>query len=226
MTSRIKHQGKLLFLLLSLILTACQMDPLANIDTEDKDALRRRGFELINEGRYNDAMEVFKFAVEKFPEEPYLFNGYGLAAERAGRVSLAVRKFRQACWIEPFNENFRNNFVRVYEKQQEQRPTDPGISDYATGSPHLDQLDRVRGTVSGVDQQMFERAVHLFRSRHNRLPENLEELVRAGIIGHDQLKDPFGRPYWSYRDNGSFIIRSSGQDMVMFTDYDRVIVIR
>lgn len=215
-----------LIILSALNLAGCRVDPLTDIDVEDKDALRRRGYEMINRGRYNDAIRVFEYAVEKFPEESQLFNGFGLAAEKADRISLAVRMFRKACWLEPFNENYRDNFVRVYAIQQGRQPADPGITDYATGSVQLGHLDRVRDTATGVDQQMFQRAVELFKARHRRLPENLEELVRDGIIGRRELTDPFGRPYWSYRQNDTFVIRSSGQDMVMFTEYDRVILVR
>ncbi len=213
-------------IILAFSALSCRVEPLFDVDTEDRDAVRRRGYEMINQGRYNDAMKVFEFAVEKFPNDASLYNGYGLAAERAERISLAVHKFRQACWIEPYNETYRNHFVRVYEQQRRRQTGDHGITDYATGSAQLGYLDRVRNTVTGVDQQMFQRAVELFKSRHRRLPENLQELVNDGIIGPNELTDPFGRPYWSYLDNNTFVVQSSGEDMVMFTDYDRIIRIQ
>jgi tetratricopeptide (TPR) repeat protein len=53
-------------------------------------------WKLMNEKKFKEAIEMFKFCVELNPNEPYVYTGLGRAYEENGQLELAKENFEIA----------------------------------------------------------------------------------------------------------------------------------
>jgi CubicO group peptidase (beta-lactamase class C family) len=63
------------------------------------------GYQLINAGRIEDAIEIFKLNVKQFPEAFNTYDSLGEAYTIAGEKELAIKNYQKSIEINPENEN-------------------------------------------------------------------------------------------------------------------------
>lgn len=95
-------------------------------------------------------------------------------------------------------------------------------ADGFTGATQVGALQRTKDKLAGAELATIRNAIYGdFYIRYNRLPNDLDELRKAGSLSaNTQLKDPFGTPYQSKLANGKFYLLSAGPDKVFGTTDD------
>jgi len=98
-------------------------------------------------------------------------------------------------------------------------------ADGFTGATQVGALQRTKDKLAGAELVTIRNAIYGdFYVRFNRLPNDLDELRKAGSLSaNTQLKDPFGTPYQSKVANGKFYIISAGADKAFGTADDEEI---
>ena len=79
-------------------------------------ALNTIGYELLNQERFADAIEVFKLNVEVFPESFNVYDSYAEALMKSGDSEGAVLNYRKSLELNPENDNARE-MLQTLEKQ-------------------------------------------------------------------------------------------------------------
>ena len=228
MNSRLKLLQTALFLILVLCTVSCFESTWKGTNQNDPVSVKKRGYQLLKKGKAKKAMQVFKFGSEKWPGNPDMRIGWGKAGAAHNQKQLAIREYRHACWIayrHPEHgkkyKHFKALFTEVYYGVQA-NSKNPGFVDYVVGSPQLGQLGRIQDSLSQSEMSSIAKAIDLFKLRNRRVPRNLNELVKSGIIGQQSLQDQFGRPLYSTFKNGTLYVQYGGADMVMETRDDKV----
>ena len=70
-----------------------------------EDQLNTLGYQLMNNNRLDDALEIFKLNVEIFPQGFNTYDSLGEAYMRAGKKELAIKNYEKSLQINPKNEN-------------------------------------------------------------------------------------------------------------------------
>ena len=65
------------------------------------------GYELLNNGRIEDALRVFRLNMEEYPASWNMFDSYGEACMKAGMKELAIESYERALALDPSHENPR-----------------------------------------------------------------------------------------------------------------------
>jgi tetratricopeptide (TPR) repeat protein len=63
------------------------------------------GYQLLEQKRVNEAIEIFKIGTQKFPDSWNVFDSLGEAYMTAGNKNLAIESFMKSLKINPGNEN-------------------------------------------------------------------------------------------------------------------------
>jgi imidazolonepropionase-like amidohydrolase len=71
---------------------------------EERDR-NRRGYELLNHGRIDDAIAVFKENADKFPDSANAWDSLAEAYMKAGQKELAIANYKKALELNRHNEN-------------------------------------------------------------------------------------------------------------------------
>ena len=96
-------------------------------------------------------------------------------------------------------------------------------ADGFTGATQVGALQRTKDKLAGAELLTIRNAIYGdFYVRYNRLPNDLDELRKAGSLSaNTQLKDPFGTPYQSKVANNKFYLISAGADKAFGTTDDQ-----
>ena len=79
------------------------------------------GYHRLNDQAVKEAIEVFKIAVEKFPDS---WNAYGCLAEaylKGGKTKLAIVNYEKSLKLNPQNENAQKMLSQLWEKLNRRR---------------------------------------------------------------------------------------------------------
>jgi tetratricopeptide (TPR) repeat protein len=71
----------------------------------DEEYLNAGGYALISYNKLNEAIELFKYIVEEFPQSANAFDGLGEAYMKAGNKELAMQSYKKSLELDPNNEN-------------------------------------------------------------------------------------------------------------------------
>jgi len=113
--------------------------------------------------------------------------------------------------------------VGCAKKEQTARPF-PNLEPYYVDNNKAFQ--RAKEKISEADLTTIRNAVIDFESRFNRLPNDLNELQKAGSLsGNALLKDPWGTSYQMKVVNNKLYLISAGADKTFGTDDDEQITI-
>lgn len=93
-------------------------------------------------------------------------------------------------------------------------------ADMFTGAPQIQALDRAKTSVTKADLRTYQTAITMFYTQNNRFPKDLNELQKAGLLGADATRDPWGQPFRSEVKDNKMIIYSSGKSKISHTDDD------
>jgi tetratricopeptide (TPR) repeat protein len=67
--------------------------------------LNAAGYALLQYGKINEAIELFTFLVEEFPQSANAWDSRGEAYMKAGNKELAIENYRKSLELDPNNEN-------------------------------------------------------------------------------------------------------------------------
>lgn len=113
--------------------------------------------------------------------------------------------------------------VSCAKKEQAARPF-PNLETYHVDNNQV--FHRAKEKISEADLTTIRNAVIDFESRFNRLPNDLNELQKAGSLsGNALLKDPWGTSYQSKVANNKLYLISTGADKTFGTADDEQIII-
>ena len=90
---------------------------------------------------------------------------------------------------------------------------------YATGHTQVYAGQRAKAKVY---QNQIDQAVGQFQALEMRTPKSLQEMVDAGVLTRQSLKDEWNRPLWSGVENNMFVVRAAGRDRKFKTGDDWV----
>jgi len=71
----------------------------------DEEHLNAAGYALLQYNKVNEAVELFTFIIEEFPESANAYDSRGEAYMRAGNKELAIMDYRKSMELNPKNEN-------------------------------------------------------------------------------------------------------------------------
>ena len=77
-------------------------DPTYSIKEMD---MNRTGYQLLQQGKKKEAIEVFKINVETFPKSGNVYDSLGEAYLADGDKKLAIANYSKAVELDPTNEN-------------------------------------------------------------------------------------------------------------------------
>lgn len=116
---------------------------------DDKNELNNLGYQLINDNRLNDAIEIFKLLVSEFPNSANAYDSLGEAYLANNNTDLALKNYKKSLELNPKNENAestivrinfenrdKNKFNKVYPKADYLRDLDELANTLTTQNPH------------------------------------------------------------------------------------------
>lgn len=65
------------------------------------------GYEYLQQGQTKEAIEIFKYAAEEYPQSATIYEGLGEAYGKAGYMDLAIQNFKKSLDLDPDRENAR-----------------------------------------------------------------------------------------------------------------------
>ena len=97
---RRQNEGRMLFLsLLSL----------PDDDCDIREIINMAGSFLIRSKKYADGLDLFRGAVERFPDRPFLYQGLGCCAAHEGFSDEAVAAYEQGLALDPNSQELAND---------------------------------------------------------------------------------------------------------------------
>ena len=78
--------------------------------------INRKGYDLINEKKLKEAIEIFKLNVFAFPKSANAFDSLGEAYLEAGDRQSAIENYKKSLLLDPQNENAREVLKRLEAK--------------------------------------------------------------------------------------------------------------
>ena len=118
-----------------------------NFDSENE--LNNLGYQLINDGRIDDAIKIFELLVSEFPNSSNPYDSLGEVYLLSGNTELALKNYKKSLELNPENENAKNyitkiefenrdknKFRKVFQKQQYLDDIDELAKTLTTVNPH------------------------------------------------------------------------------------------
>ncbi len=73
------------------------------------------GYELLTSGKVREAVEIFKFNVEMFPESSNVYDSLAEAYMKSGESELAIQNYKKSLGINPENSNAREMLMKLIQ---------------------------------------------------------------------------------------------------------------
>ena len=71
---------------------------------------------LLNNNKFNAAIEIYQYGILQFPKSPQLYHAYGVALIAKNEPILAIEKFHQALKLDPQNPNYNSDLGEMYRR--------------------------------------------------------------------------------------------------------------
>lgn len=91
-------------------------DNLVNEHRYGPGTLIQIGNQLMEAGKVDDALRVYRFNTEEYPADPNAFIGLGEACQKAGRKDEAVKSFERALAIDPGQSKLKDLLRQIREQ--------------------------------------------------------------------------------------------------------------
>jgi len=79
----------------------------------DEEYLNAGGYALLTRNKVNEAIELFKYTVEEFPQSANVYDSLGEAYMKAGLTDLAIENYRKSLELNPDNSNAREKLKKL-----------------------------------------------------------------------------------------------------------------
>lgn len=96
---------------------AFRQNPDAGKDKLREGIFNGLGYELMNEGRLDEAVEAFKFNTQAFPEHGNPHDSLGEAYMNQGKLDLAIKSYKRSLELDPKNNNATQMIEKIRKKQ-------------------------------------------------------------------------------------------------------------
>jgi tetratricopeptide (TPR) repeat protein len=73
----------------------------------DEDQLNSLGYQMIKEGKLQEAVKLFELNVEEYPESANAYDSRGEAYMKNGQIDLAIESYERSLELNPENDNAR-----------------------------------------------------------------------------------------------------------------------
>lgn len=80
--------------------------------------INRMAYRRLNIGRTKEAIELFQYNVELYPESANVYDSQGEGFMKDGQIDLAVRSYEKSLELNPNNENAREMLKRMKTQEQ------------------------------------------------------------------------------------------------------------
>ena len=80
--------------------------------------INRKGYDLLREKKFDQAIEVFRFNTIEFPRSSNVFDSLGEAYTQTGNKELALKNYRISLNLDPENGNAAQMIIKLQEKPQ------------------------------------------------------------------------------------------------------------
>ncbi|MBN1407947.1 MAG: serine hydrolase [Calditrichaceae bacterium] len=88
-----------------------------NYQYEDPWLLNQVGYDLLHENLFEEAIQIFKLNVKRYPKLANPYDSLGEAYMKAGENELAVENYSKSLELDPTNQNAINIIAKLMEKQ-------------------------------------------------------------------------------------------------------------
>ncbi|MCD1116095.1 serine hydrolase [Chryseobacterium turcicum] len=85
---------------------------------ENPNELNKLGYELLRLGKNSESIEIFKLAINEFPNNANLFDSYGEALHQFGKKDEAIIMYQKSIKLNPNNENGKQMLLKI-EKEND-----------------------------------------------------------------------------------------------------------
>jgi len=96
--------------------TLTAYDEMAKTKKPEEFILNRIGYTLLNEGKTDDAIKVFRRNTEMYPESGNVYDSLGEAYAAAGKKRLAIENYEKALKLDPKNTGAVEQLKKLKEK--------------------------------------------------------------------------------------------------------------
>ncbi len=79
----------------------------------DENLVNAFGYELLRSGDMREAIEIFKFNIELYPESFNVYDSLGEAHMKSGESELAIQNYKKSLEINPENTNAREILIKL-----------------------------------------------------------------------------------------------------------------
>ncbi len=83
---------------------------------KDIQALLVKARDLIDTNKFDEANEIYKNAINQFPESHQLYHSFGISLIKQNQPQLAIEKFHQALELDPQNPNYNSDLGEMYRR--------------------------------------------------------------------------------------------------------------
>ncbi len=83
----------------------------------DENILTSRGYDLLTEKKYEEAIETFKLIIHAFPKSANAHDSLGEGYMLAGDTELSIMNYKKSLELNPSNENARNKIEELLESK-------------------------------------------------------------------------------------------------------------
>jgi len=74
------------------------------------------GYKFLNEGKFNEAIEIFEMNVADYPESFNVYDSLGEAYMKSGEKALAIENYQKSLGLNPQNENAKKRLEELKTK--------------------------------------------------------------------------------------------------------------
>ena len=78
--------------------------------------INRKGYELMNDKKLNQAIDIFKLNVYAYPKSANAFDSLGEAYMEAGKTELAIENYKKSLQLNPQNGNAEDMLKKLLTK--------------------------------------------------------------------------------------------------------------
>lgn len=82
-------------------------------DFANPNELNKLGYELLRLGKNSESIEIFKLAINEFPNNANLFDSYGEALHQFGKKDEAIIMYQKSIKLNPDNENGKQMLLKI-----------------------------------------------------------------------------------------------------------------
>ncbi len=127
-------------------------DKLDHYNFEDLNELNNLGYQLINDGRTEDAIKIFKLLVSEFPNSANPYDSLGEAYLLSGNKELSLKNYKKSLELNPENNNARNYIAKIEFENRDKNK----FNNVYPKQQYLDDIDELVKTLTTVNPAPYK----------------------------------------------------------------------